>query len=295
MSNMTVYQPAAGALIPFDEIQKMAKAVAASGLFGLKNEAQAVALMLFAQSENLHPMTAVRDYHIMGGKPSMKADTMLARFQSAGGEVEWERYDDEAVIGIFSNGKRKPVRVEWTMARAKTIMQEVWEDGPRGRQKTSKPITDKEVWKYYPRNMLRARCTSEGIRAVMPGVLCGLYTPEEIQDISHIAIAETSGPDLPTSIPVPDPEPLFVPPGILAELAACTDYASCKVWLAQSRQKIGITDPNDTRYAELQRQAAARVKQLQETITPAPPQPEPDPSEPELEPDYHQLEAEAQS
>lgn len=273
MSNMTVYQPAAGALIPFDEIQKMARAVAASGLFGLKNEAQAVALMLFAQSENLHPMTAVRDYHIMNGKPSMKADTMLARFQSAGGKVRWERYDDQAVIGIFSHGDSKPVTVEWTMERAKMIHQEVWEDSQNGRRRISKPITDKEVWKYYPRNMLRARCTSEGIRAVMPGVLCGLYTPEEIQDITHLATDETSGPDLPVA-PLP-------PRDLDAELKACKTADECRVWLAQARQYMGITDPQDARYAALKSAAKERVDAIlaaeRATIAPE------SESEPELE------------
>lgn len=275
MSNMTVYQPAAGALIPFDEIQKMARAVAASGLFGIKNEAQAVALMLFAQSENLHPMTAVRDYHIMNGKPSMKADTMLARFQSAGGKVRWERYDDQAVIGVFSHGDSKPVTVEWTIERAKTIQQEVWEDGPNGRRRTSKPITDKEVWKYYPRNMLRARCTSEGIRAVMPGVLCGLYTPEEIQDITHLATAETSGPDLPAAPP---------PRDLDAELEACQSAEECRVWLAQARQYMGITDPKDPRYESLKTSAKARADEILAAAIQAPA------PEPELEPELEVIE-----
>lgn len=257
MSNMTVYQPAAGALIPFDEIQKMARAVAASGLFGIKNEAQAVALMLFAQSENLHPMTAVRDYHIMNGKPSMKADTMLARFQSAGGKACWERYDDQAVIGAFSHNGNS-VRIEWTMERAKAIHQEVWDDGPNGRRRTSKPITDKDVWKYYPRNMLRARCTSEGIRAVMPGVLCGLYTPEEIQDMSHLATAETSGPD---RLPPPaEPEPPTVD-ALLADLAACQTVDECRLWLPAARQALRLK-PGDVLYAGLTAEAKARADQI---------------------------------
>lgn len=281
MSQMTVYQPpSVGALIPFDEIQKMAKAVAASGLFGLKNEAQAVALMLFAQSENLHPMTAVRDYHIMGGKPSMKADTMLARFQANGGEVEWERYDDTAVIGVFSHGKRKPVRVEWTMERARVITQEIWEDNPNGgRRKRTQPITDKDVWKHYPRNMLRARCASEGIRAVMPGVLCGLYTPEEIQDISHVATAETSGPNLPPPEPeLPDVDSL------LADLAACQTLEECRAWLPIARKALNL-HPGDPLYAGFNAEATARADQIK-----AAQQPEPGPDAHEFETELEMIE-----
>lgn len=278
MSNMTVYQPAAGALIPFDEIQKMAQAVAASGLFGIKNESQAVALMLFAQSENLHPMTAVRDYHIMNNKPSMKADTMLARFQSAGGKVHWDRYDDHAVIGVFSHNNNS-VRVEWTIERARVITQEIWEDSPSGgRRKRTQPITEKDVWKHYPRNMLRARCTSEGIRAIMPGVLCGLYTPEEIQDISGVATSETSGPDLPEQLPeIPDWR---------SELESCQTVDDCRRWLTDARKTLRLTT-SDALYKEITEAAKKRVAKIRASEqTPIPEQAqalEPDEPKNELE------------
>ena len=47
-------------LIPVNEVQTMAIAVAKSGLFGMKTPEQALALMLVAQSEGLHPARAAR-------------------------------------------------------------------------------------------------------------------------------------------------------------------------------------------------------------------------------------------
>jgi len=44
-------------------------------------------------------------------------------------------------------------------------------------------LADKDNWKAYPRAMMRARVVSEGIRTVFPGVVLGVYTPEEVQDI----------------------------------------------------------------------------------------------------------------
>jgi hypothetical protein len=35
--------------------------------------------------------------------------------------------------------------------------------------------------------MLRARCISEGIRTVFPGVVVGTYTPEEAEDMSVVS------------------------------------------------------------------------------------------------------------
>ena len=42
-------------------------------------------------------------------------------------------------------------------------------------------MTGKDNYKKFPRQMLRARVISEGVRAVYPGVLQGMYTPEEVQ------------------------------------------------------------------------------------------------------------------
>ena len=43
----------------------------------------------------------------------------------------------------------------------------------------------KDVWKQYPRAMLRARVISEAIKTVYPGVSVGIYTKEEIEDFDE--------------------------------------------------------------------------------------------------------------
>jgi hypothetical protein len=70
-------------------MQTMAGALAKSGLFGVKTSDQALALMLVAQAEGRHPGSVASDYHIIQGRASLKSDSMLARFQQAGGRVEW--------------------------------------------------------------------------------------------------------------------------------------------------------------------------------------------------------------
>jgi hypothetical protein len=161
--NLTVQQPTQVA-IPFSEIERMAVAFAKSGLFGIKTAEQGVALMLIAQAEGMHPAIAARDFHIVDGKPTLKADAMLARFQAAGGKVVWNAYTDVAVSGTFSHPSGGSATVEWTIAQAESV-----------------GLTRKSVWRQYPRAMLRARVISEGIRTVYPGVSVGVYTPEEIE------------------------------------------------------------------------------------------------------------------
>jgi len=155
------------ALIPFDDMERMAVSVAASKLFGISNKDQAVALMLLCQAEGLHPAIAARDYHIIQGRPALKADAMLARFQQAGGSVQWKDYTDEKVTGVFSHPSGGSLEVSWSLAQAKSI-----------------GIANKDNWRNYPRAMLRARCVSEGIRSVYPGCVVGVYTPEEVQDFT---------------------------------------------------------------------------------------------------------------
>ena len=105
-------------LIPFTELEKMAEAVAASGLFGVKRKEEALALMLVAQAENLHPATIAQEYDIISGRPARKTHSVLARFQQAGGTVKWEMLTDTAVVGVFTHPAGGTVRIDWTIERA---------------------------------------------------------------------------------------------------------------------------------------------------------------------------------
>ena len=152
-------------LVPMQDIERMGTAIAKSELFGMKTPEQAIALMLIAQAEGMHPAIAARDYHVIQGRPALKADAMLARFQSAGGKVQWEIYTDEEVKATFSHNAGGTITLSWTLAQAKKI-----------------GLATKDSWKNYPRAMLRARVISEGIRTVYPGCVVGVYTPEEVGD-----------------------------------------------------------------------------------------------------------------
>ena len=169
-----------------DSLEKMGHYIATSGLFGVKSPVQAVALMLIAQAEGRHPASAAQDYNIIQNRPALKADSMLARFQQAGGKVEWEEYTDQRVAGLFSHPQSpKPVLVDWDMTRAKTA-----------------GLGAKDNWKHYPRAMLRARVISEGVRTVYPAVLGGMYTPEEVMDFEPLPTNGTTV-EAPVSSSVP--------------------------------------------------------------------------------------------
>ena len=188
------------------DMQTMASAVAQSGLFGIKTKEQALALMLLCQAEGMHPMIAARDFHIIEGRPSLKSDAMLARFQQAGGKVAWASMADDNVTGVFSHPSGGEVTISWDMARAKQA-----ELGGKGN------------WKKYPRQMLRARVISEGVRATFPACCVGVYTPEEVQDFEPqaanrpgVVTHRLEAPSSPSVAVEPDPAA-----GLLAAIADC--------------------------------------------------------------------------
>lgn len=171
--SLTVVSP-----LPLSDIERMGEVMAKSRLFGFKTPDEAVALMLIAQAEGNHPAKAAQEYHVIQGRPALKADAMLARFQAAGGVVQWEELSDENVSGLFSHPVAcpKPVRIDWSMDRARKA-----------------GLTGKDNWNKYPRQMLKARVVSEGVRTTYPGVAVGIYTPEEVMQFDD-------SPSIPTTI-----------------------------------------------------------------------------------------------
>lgn len=153
------------AIVTMQDIEKMAIAVAKSGLFGVKRPEEAMALMLVAQAEGRHPALAARDYDIIQGRPAKKTEAMLRDFLESGGKVEWHQLDDTIADATFSHPSGGTVRIGWDMKRA----------GAAG-------LASRDMWRKYPRQMLRSRCVSEGIRTVCPMATSGMYVPEEVRD-----------------------------------------------------------------------------------------------------------------
>ena len=165
---------------PVSDLERMAKAFATSKLFGVQNVDQALALMLVAQAEGRHPATAAQDYSIISGRPSKKADAMLRDFLASGGKVEWHALTDEKADATFSHPAGGAARIDWTLERA-----------------TKAGLGGNAMYKKYPRQMLRSRVVSEGVRTVCPGATSGMYVPEEVQDIVQETVTRVpSEPDI---------------------------------------------------------------------------------------------------
>ncbi len=151
-------------LIPFTDMQGMAKVMAETGMFG-KTSAQLLALMLIAQAEGQHPAIAAQEYDVIQGRPALKAQAALARFQTSGGKIQWKERSDKVAEAVFSHPAGGELTVKWDMARAQAM-----------------GLASKDNWKKQPGIMLQWRCVAEGIRACYPAGLNRMYLAEEVQD-----------------------------------------------------------------------------------------------------------------
>jgi len=158
---------------PLAAAQQMGKMIAESGLFGIKTTPQGMVLALEAMHQQRPVMELARRYHVIEGKLSMRADAMQAEFQADGGLVKWLETSTEVCSAEFSHPKHAPEAVPVTVT-----FKEMKESGVA--VGSGKAI--KANWKKFPRQMLRARCISEGVRMVHPGIVVGVYTPEEVTD-----------------------------------------------------------------------------------------------------------------
>ena len=160
-------------IIPIDQVRVMAKSASASKLFSAKAEEQIFTLMLVAQSEGIHPIKALMSYDIINGQPALKSSEALARYMDAGGKIEWIKSDKESAKARFTHPSSGSFEYEYTVEDA-----------------ADAGLIQKEKKKKNRKAMLRARCTSAGIRMSYPRCLNNMYLAEEVQDFEPVEIDE---------------------------------------------------------------------------------------------------------
>lgn len=159
------------------DLEQMARHAAASNLFGLQ-AAQAFTLMLVAMADGLHPVEALRRYHVIEGRPAMRADAMQAEFQRRGGCLRWlARTATECTVEAW-HPTLHPDHLRFSVTLAELVDSRVacTYDQRSGQWRL------KSMYQKFPRQMLHARAVSEMVRAIDPGVVVGVYTPEEVRD-----------------------------------------------------------------------------------------------------------------
>lgn len=156
----------------WEAIQQQARTLIASGFFpkSVNTAPKAIAVMLAGRELGLPPMQSIRNVHIVDGKPTLAAETMLAlAYQRVAGL--WCEVKSDAT-GATVTGARsqaaKPTTIVFTMKDA-----------------AAAGLTGKDNWRKYPAAMCRARAISAWCRVVAPDAILGCYTPEEVESIGN--------------------------------------------------------------------------------------------------------------
>jgi hypothetical protein len=189
-------------IIPVSDMTVMADSIVKSGFYGFKTKEQVMAVMLVAQAENKHPASVVQEYDIIQGKPALKSQAILARFQLSGGSVQWDEVTNKKVKGTFKHPQGGSLTVEWTIEMAKQAG--IYREG--------------SGWSKYPEDMLRARVISRAVRSIYPACILGHYATEEVMDFDspmpkHMGVVEDVKQPVEVLQPISGDYPIIKPDG----------------------------------------------------------------------------------
>jgi hypothetical protein len=164
-----------GVAMKLDEMWRVAEILAASGLCAAKTPEQAFTMLMLCQADGLHPMTAMRRYHLMDIRgrvvPTMRSDAAQGEMQARGWLITPLVRTGEEARAEFSHPAKCPngFVVSATLAEYKAA-----------------GLTTKDTWKSYPADMLWARLVMRACRTLDPGIIAGVYSPEEIEDQAYL-------------------------------------------------------------------------------------------------------------
>jgi hypothetical protein len=170
MNELVKSNAAIAPIANMNEFLALAQEFEKSGMFGCTQPGQGAVLLSTCMTDKISPIEFIRTYHLIEGRPSMRADAMLAKFVQQGGRYKILEFSENKAAGVFSLGDNE-VTMSMTMQEAEAA----------GLTK-SKAGKVKDNWRSFPRQMLWARVVSSAIRLVAPQIVAGVYTPEEVQD-----------------------------------------------------------------------------------------------------------------
>jgi hypothetical protein len=145
-----------------------AKRFVDSGLLpaAIKTPQQALTIMQMGRELGIPATYALRNIHVINGKPVAAAELLMSLVRRSYGQSAIRVADassESCTVEYREQG--------WDGVSSLTF---TIEDAKRAK------LDSKDVWKAYPRAMLRSRAVSEVVRTAFPECIANLYTPEEM-------------------------------------------------------------------------------------------------------------------
>ena len=164
---------------PMQAITEMGKLFHQSQIMGISTAGDGAVLALTCMCEGITPLEFARTYHIIKGKPSMRADSMAAKFQAAGGKIKW--------INIGDDGKEARATFEFEGQSLEMVYSIEDAKKAKGKDVKGKEAIDNPDgnWMKDRGSMLRARLITKSVRILAPGIIAGVYIADEIEDLGE--------------------------------------------------------------------------------------------------------------
>jgi len=166
---------------PMSAITDLGKLFHQSQIMGVSTPGDGAVLALTCMCEGITPLEFAKTYHIIKGRPSMKADAMSARFRQSGGKCRWINLGDdgkEARAEFTYDGQT--LEIAYTIDDAKKVMGK----DDKGKDRIDQPDSN---WSKDRGAMLRARLITKAIRIIAPELIAGVYTPDELEDSGAVS------------------------------------------------------------------------------------------------------------
>lgn len=157
---------------------------------------KAIAIMMKGKEVGMHPMQALSQINIIQGRPTISAEGMMA--------MVLKHYPDTKIRYLQSTNDICEMEVVKPGGKP-----EIWKFSMEDAKKAD--LSSKDMWKKYPRSMLRSRCISEMCRAVFPDAIQGCsYTPEEMRDAISELVVEQEPKEAPKPLQIVSTQPIVV-------------------------------------------------------------------------------------
>jgi hypothetical protein len=169
--------------VPANEMEQLQLLIDSKVLpSNIKTIEQAFAIAQYGKDLGMKPMQAFHQIYSIQGRLALSSKALGALMWRNGISMKTIKDGELVVRGVDSNGveiKDRVTTIEFYRGNVTETTNFYWSDAVKA------GWTTKDNWVKMPKQMLYARCLSLGANRIAPDMLLGLYTVEEMVDVTN--------------------------------------------------------------------------------------------------------------
>jgi hypothetical protein len=169
--------------VPANEMEQLQLLIDSKVLpSNIKTIEQAFAIAQYGKDLGMRPMQAFHQIYSIQGRLALSSKALGALMWRNGISIKTIKDGEIVVRGVDSNGveiKDRVTTIEFYRGNIVETTSFYWSDAVKA------GWTTKDNWVKMPKHMLYARCLALGANRIAPDMLLGLYTVEEMVDVTN--------------------------------------------------------------------------------------------------------------